>query len=869
MTYGLDVVITRGSNTYGPFHHPEKLIPLFVTNALDDLPLPLYGDGLQRRDWLHVADHAGAIAHVLRHGGRGRGLQRPGVRGADQPRGGGAAPGRCSTSPGRSSARSPTGPGHDRRYAMDGGASRRAGLGEPGAASTRGSPRPWPGTAITSGGGARRAAATGTPTTPASTRSASRRRRRRRRTDERQGRPDVPQDPPGKRPGRLMRVAITGAGGRLGRALVAALEEAPFTGPVGPLAWDLPDHDLDEPASCGPPRSARSTRRRRPHGGVDRRRRLRHGSRARPPPERRRGRRPRRGLRAGRGRSRLRLDQRGLRRPSDRRARLRPGTTSLARSTRTAPASAPGRLPRRPRTSATAASRRPRRASPRPRGPSSRIVRTAWLFGPPGNDFPDKILAAAERARAAGEPLRVVGDEIGSPTYAPDLAEAIVELLAARRVRGPPPRRQRRRRLPRRRGPGPSSPPSAWTSRSPRSRCPAGRVRPPSRRGPSSPRPRSRRASRCAHGRRPSPTTCRPSCAGAHRRRGRDRPGLAGAPPRRPRSPDVAWGSVARHGDIRGSFRELWRASAFGALDPRRRRPGRAGLHAGEPLHVVAGVLRGLHLHRRQLDHWIVTEGRALVALVDVRPLVEGTAAAPHRRGPRGSRRRPRSTIPRRRRPRLPRPRAPRARLPRHERVRRHRRARLRLGRPARGGSLADRRRDAGRAPDPLGSRPVEPVPRGARRPPPDRLTRSPLDRAGRSAMVRPRRRPHRTAPDRPSPIRTTRTRDHRRMVRRRVATYGDRPMMSRTMRPGRLRRALAATFPALCWPSSSRPACRAARPPPIPSPPAPAMSPARSTSTRWPTPAVPTPSRRGHLPRPTHGASRWPGKRRRPRRAA
>ena len=68
VTYGLDVVITRGSNTYGPYHHPEKLIPLFVTNAIDDQQLPLYGDGLQRRDWLYVADHAGAIGHVLQHG---------------------------------------------------------------------------------------------------------------------------------------------------------------------------------------------------------------------------------------------------------------------------------------------------------------------------------------------------------------------------------------------------------------------------------------------------------------------------------------------------------------------------------------------------------------------------------------------------------------------------------------------------------------------------------------------------------------------------------------------------------------------------------------------------------------------------------
>jgi dTDP-glucose 4,6-dehydratase len=70
-TYDVDVVITRGSNTYGPYQHPEKLIPLFITNAIDDQPLPLYGDGLQRRDWLFVTDHANAVDHVLRRGRRG------------------------------------------------------------------------------------------------------------------------------------------------------------------------------------------------------------------------------------------------------------------------------------------------------------------------------------------------------------------------------------------------------------------------------------------------------------------------------------------------------------------------------------------------------------------------------------------------------------------------------------------------------------------------------------------------------------------------------------------------------------------------------------------------------------------------------
>ncbi len=67
-TYDVPVLVTRGSNTYGPHQYPEKLIPLFVTNAIDEEPLPLYGDGLQVRDWLHVDDHAAGIALVLEHG---------------------------------------------------------------------------------------------------------------------------------------------------------------------------------------------------------------------------------------------------------------------------------------------------------------------------------------------------------------------------------------------------------------------------------------------------------------------------------------------------------------------------------------------------------------------------------------------------------------------------------------------------------------------------------------------------------------------------------------------------------------------------------------------------------------------------------
>ncbi len=70
-TYGVDASITRGSNTYGPSQYPEKILPLFVTNALDDEPLPLYGDGRQVRDWLYVDDHCAAIEVVLREGAAG------------------------------------------------------------------------------------------------------------------------------------------------------------------------------------------------------------------------------------------------------------------------------------------------------------------------------------------------------------------------------------------------------------------------------------------------------------------------------------------------------------------------------------------------------------------------------------------------------------------------------------------------------------------------------------------------------------------------------------------------------------------------------------------------------------------------------
>jgi dTDP-glucose 4,6-dehydratase len=116
-TYGVEALITRGANTYGPFQHPEKLIPLFITNALTGAPLPVYGDGRQRRQWLHVEDHCAAIELVLRAGKRGMVYN---IGGEEQEnivvtqsilRLTGADPGLVRHVEDR--------PGHDRRYAVD------------------------------------------------------------------------------------------------------------------------------------------------------------------------------------------------------------------------------------------------------------------------------------------------------------------------------------------------------------------------------------------------------------------------------------------------------------------------------------------------------------------------------------------------------------------------------------------------------------------------------------------------------------------------------------------------------------------------------------------------------------------------------
>jgi dTDP-glucose 4,6-dehydratase len=125
-TYGVDASITRGSNTYGPNQYPEKLIPLFVTNALEGEPLPVYGDGRQTRDWLHAADHCAAIELVLRKGAPGEVYNVGGGEELEN----GEVTRRILELTGRDESlvrHVDDRPGHDRRYSLD--SSKLAGLG--------------------------------------------------------------------------------------------------------------------------------------------------------------------------------------------------------------------------------------------------------------------------------------------------------------------------------------------------------------------------------------------------------------------------------------------------------------------------------------------------------------------------------------------------------------------------------------------------------------------------------------------------------------------------------------------------------------------------------------------------------------------
>jgi dTDP-4-dehydrorhamnose reductase len=218
-----------------------------------------------------------------------------------------------------------------------------------------------------------------------------------------------------------VRVAVSGATGRLGRALVATLADAPFTGLGGPIAWRRPDFDLDRPAAF-----ADLVARDRPEVVVHAAAWTDVDACARDP--------------------KLATARNGEATALLAKATAAAGvdlivisTNEVFDGTRT-----DGRgyrvddSPNPPNPYGASKLTGERLATEAYAGASARlaIVRTAWLYGPPGNDFPAKILAAATRAAAAGDRLKVVADEVGSPTYTADLAEAIVELLGSGEIGG-------------------------------------------------------------------------------------------------------------------------------------------------------------------------------------------------------------------------------------------------------------------------------------------------------------------------------------------------------------------------------------------------------------------------------------------------
>jgi dTDP-glucose 4,6-dehydratase len=117
-TFGLPAVITRCSNNYGPYQFPEKLVPLFVSNLLRDEPVPVYGDGRQVRDWVHVRDHCAAVYRVWR-GGRAGEVYNVGGRCERTNLELTHALLRATGKPASLIRHVPDRPGHDRRYAID------------------------------------------------------------------------------------------------------------------------------------------------------------------------------------------------------------------------------------------------------------------------------------------------------------------------------------------------------------------------------------------------------------------------------------------------------------------------------------------------------------------------------------------------------------------------------------------------------------------------------------------------------------------------------------------------------------------------------------------------------------------------------
>ncbi|HVD03930.1 MAG TPA: dTDP-glucose 4,6-dehydratase [Candidatus Dormibacteraeota bacterium] len=126
-TYGIPILVTRGSNTYGPYQYPEKIVPLFVTQALDGLSMPVYGDGGAVRDYLYVEDHAMGIATVLARGVPGEAYN---LGQGGEPIDGMEVAESVLRLTGRSRdliQHVADRPGHDRRYALDSGKARLLG----------------------------------------------------------------------------------------------------------------------------------------------------------------------------------------------------------------------------------------------------------------------------------------------------------------------------------------------------------------------------------------------------------------------------------------------------------------------------------------------------------------------------------------------------------------------------------------------------------------------------------------------------------------------------------------------------------------------------------------------------------------------
>lgn len=117
-TYGFPALVTRSSNNYGPFQFPEKFLPLMITNALQDKPLPIYGDGMQQRDWLHVEDNCAGILAVLERGNLGE-VYNIGAGSAEQNLSVVRTLLRLTGKPESLLSHVQDRPGHDRRYALN------------------------------------------------------------------------------------------------------------------------------------------------------------------------------------------------------------------------------------------------------------------------------------------------------------------------------------------------------------------------------------------------------------------------------------------------------------------------------------------------------------------------------------------------------------------------------------------------------------------------------------------------------------------------------------------------------------------------------------------------------------------------------